>query len=153
MKYSIDSSSLINSWNRYYRIDVFPSVWDSLSERINSQIVVAQQLVFHKIAEKDDGLNGWIESRTKLFMPFDDEVFAIATEILEDFPQNVSRRSRFGADAFVIALAIQHNLKEETEEELEGSSAKKPRIPFICQQRGIACIKFIDFMSEVDWIF
>lgn len=153
MNYSFDTSSLINSWNRHYRIEVFPTVWQSLAEQINNQIVVAQQLVYHEIAEKDDDLKEWVEQRPDFFVPFDDEVFSIAKDILESHPQNVNRRSRFGADAFVVALAIQHNLKVVTEEDLEGSSERKPKIPYICDKRDVTCIKFIDFMSEMGWKF
>lgn len=153
MKYSFDTCSLMNSWNRHYRIDVFPTVWDNLAEKIRSRTVVAQELVFHEISEKDDELKEWVSQQTGLFIPFDEELFSIASEILDRFPQNVRRRSRFGADAFVVALAIQRDLMVVTEEDLEGSSEKKPKIPYICKAKGISCLKFIDFMREMGWSF
>ncbi len=124
-----------------------------MAVKIEERIVAAQELVYFEIAEQDDDLKDWVEQRDKLFVPFDEELYAIATEIIQEYPQNIKRRARFGADAFVVALAIQHDLIVVTEEEREGSSEKNPKIPYICERKGVSYFKFIDFMGEMGWAF
>lgn len=151
MTYCIDTSSLIESWHRRYPPDSFPSFWNRLSDVIDSELVVAQELVIHEISSQDDELHNWVKQRVKLLIAFDEEVQQIASEILQDYPRIVGRHQKFGADPFVIALAIQRSLTVITEE--EGGTQRKPKIPFICSNMKVRCINTLDFIREMKWSF
>lgn len=151
MKYCIDTSSFIESWQRRYPPDIFPSFWYKLSSVIGEQIIVAQELVIEEIGSQDDELNEWIKEQEKLCVPFDEDVQAIASHIISEYPRIVGAHQKYGADPFVIALAKQHNLVVITEE--RGGSASKPKIPFICQDIDVPCMTMLDFIREMKWSF
>lgn len=151
MKYSVDTSSLIESWYRRYPIDIFPSFWHKMSDVIQKKIIVAQQLVIEEIEQKDDDLHQWIKNHNALQVPFDEEVQKIVGKLLEGYPRLVGRHQAFGADVFVIGLAKQHDLTVITEE--QAGSATKPKIPFVCGLEKIPCITMVEFIREIRWTF
>ena len=45
MKYSIDTSSILDAWTRYYPPDVMPGLWKQLEELIdNGQLILLCQI-------------------------------------------------------------------------------------------------------------
>ena len=54
MKYSIDTSSILDGWIRYYPPDVFPLVWTKIEELIEKEILVATEEVLFELEKKDD---------------------------------------------------------------------------------------------------
>jgi len=151
MKYCIDTSSFIESWHRRYPQDIFPSFWHKLSDIIDTQIVVAQELVIKEIESQDDTLHEWVKQREKLRVPFDEKIQQIASGILQDYPRIVGSHQKFGADPFVIALAKQRDLTVITEE--QGGTDKKPKIPFICRHINVRCVSMLEFIREMKWSF
>lgn len=151
MKYCIDTSSFIESWNRRYPRDIFPSFWTRLADTIDKQLVIAQQLVVEEIANQDDDLHEWVKQQEKLLVSFDEEVQQVASGILAKYPRIVGAHQKFGADPFVIALAKQKGLTVVTEE--QGGNHRKPKIPFICQNIDVRCINILEFIREMKWSF
>ncbi|MHB8204852.1 MAG: DUF4411 family protein [Desulfomonilaceae bacterium] len=45
MKYSVNTSALLDGWLRYYPPDVFPPVWEKLDELIDDKILVTSEEV------------------------------------------------------------------------------------------------------------
>jgi len=64
----------------------------------------------------------------------------------------ITRRSVLIAiDPFVIALAERDNLTVVTSE--KRGSADHPKIPLVCEWRGIQCINLVEFFRAEGWNF
>ncbi len=61
-------------------------------------------------------------------------------------------KGRNRADPFVIALAQVRDAVVATGEGGDGN-AKKPRIPYACEQIGLDCIRFLDVVRAGGWRF
>jgi len=61
MEYSIDTSFLLECWERRYPPDVFPSFWEKLVKPFESSVLVASQAVWVELERKDDEENSIIE--------------------------------------------------------------------------------------------
>ncbi|MCY3947009.1 MAG: DUF4411 family protein [Anaerolineaceae bacterium] len=154
MRFSFDTSALINPWYDLYPLDVFPRIWEGLSEAIERGIVVAQVTVIKEIGLQDDELLQWVKQQSGLEFPFDETVQRVAGDIQNKHPKLVRPNSRIGADPFVIALAKQHDLVVVSEEELTTSPSKnKGKIPYVCDDYGIPHVNFLGFMRDMGWRF
>lgn len=72
MKYSIDTSSILDGWRRYYPPDVFPALWDRIDELIASGALRATEEVLTELERKDDEVHEWARQRTDLFVPIEE---------------------------------------------------------------------------------
>lgn len=159
--YVIDTSSLIDL-NHRYPVDVFPGIWNNVEKLINQGLLISPKEVFKEL--KDDALKDWAKKQKKLFKELDPKQIKIVSQVLTQFP-SLAKPNKDGphADPFVIALAIsleknpQQTLIETikkrviiTEEKLKGN---QERIPFVCQNFGIACISILDLFRTEGWQF
>ena len=152
MKYSFDTSALINPWYKLYPSDVFPKVWEYLSDTIDKDLVVAHITVIQEI--EDEELKEWVIQRKKLEFQPDESIQKLASEIQSKFPKIVRPSAKVGADPFVIALAKQYELTVVSEEILKNSEKKdRGKIPYVCEKYGVKHINFLGFMREMQWTF
>lgn len=106
MAYCIDTSAILDGWNRYYPREVFPLLWDNLENMISAGRLVAPDEVLRELAKNDDGAYEWARLHKGLFCPLDDNIQEATAEILAAFPRLVNNeRNRSVADPFVIAVA------------------------------------------------
>jgi hypothetical protein len=61
-------------------------------------------------------------------------------------------KNRNRADPFVIALARMRGATVVTGEGSDGT-ANRPKIPFVCEQLGINCVRFLDVVTLEGWTF
>ena len=54
MRYSIDTSAILEAWRRQYPPDVIPALWDGLDSLIRSGDLRATEEVLHELERKDD---------------------------------------------------------------------------------------------------
>ena len=146
MKYSADTSAFIQSWHRYYPIDVFPSVWDMMDALVRAGDLVAIDEVRVELDKKDDEVLKWVQDRDQLIVPISDTIQHAVREVLRERPRLVdTRRNRSGADPFVIALAMTEGLTVVTDERPTGSP-DRPNIPDVCDHLQVPCINIIDMI-------
>ena len=146
MKYSVDTSAFIQSWRRYYPIDVFPSFWDMLDALIRAGDLVAIDEVLIELDKKDDEVLKWVRCRDELIVPINDSIQHAVRVVLRERPRLIdTRRNRSGADPFVIALAMAEGLTVVTDEQRTGS-ADRPNIPDVCDHLGVQCVGIIDLI-------
>lgn len=106
MLYSFDTSAFLNSWNRYYPPDLFPSLWERFDDLINSGNIIATEEVLIELERKDDDVYRWAHNRRQMFVPMYHDIQQAAISILAQYPRLIdNRKNRSGADPFVIALA------------------------------------------------
>jgi hypothetical protein len=154
MKYSLDTSALLDGWRRYYAPDVFPGVWERLDELIRDGRLRASDEVFREVQKKDDEVTKWVRERKGLlFVEADDELQVVLRVIMRDHPKLVDTRSgRSAADPFVIALARIANCAVVTGERATYSSSR-PNIPDVCRAIGIECLSLLELLRREGWSF
>jgi hypothetical protein len=108
LKYSIDTSAILEAWRRRYPPDVFPAVWQRLEEVIDQGELRASEEVLLEIEKRDDEVHVWAKERkASLFVPIDEAQQRHVSVILEKHERLVdTRKNRSAADPFVIALAV-----------------------------------------------
>lgn len=153
MIYSIDTSALIDGWERHYPPDVFPGVWEKLSELAQGGKIVASEEVRVELEKKQDELCKWSDNQNGFFLPSDQDVQSAVSAILSKHPRLVdTRRGRSGADPFVIAVASVNKLAVVTGEGSSNNLAK-PKIPDVCDNLSIRCIPLLELLREQGWTF
>ena len=153
MKYSIDTSAILDGWNRYYPPDVVPGLWENIEEMIRDGSLIASEEVLRELSKKDDGAYAWAKSQNGLFVPTDVEVQLEARTILKTHQRLIdTRRNRSGADPFVIAVAKVHGCRLITGEK-PNNHPQRPHIPDVCNDVGITWMDVLEFCREQHWSF
>lgn len=153
MKYSIDTSAILDAWRRYYPPDVFPHVWKNLVELIDQDVIIATELVLGELERKDDEVYKWAKQQSNLFIPIDEEIQLAVLNILQNHKKLIDqRKNRSGADPFVIALAQIKGCAVLTGEK-PTTSLKRPNIPDVCKALRIRNLNMIQLFREQKWIF
>jgi hypothetical protein len=153
MSYVFDTSALIGAWVRSYPPDLFPRVWEQMDSLAADGRLIVPAEVLDELGAQDDALLAWVKERaTAIIVPTTRAVMLEARAVLADFPHLTKTGTGRGrADPFVIAEAALRGLPVVTQE--QGGSTSKPRIPFVCQQRGIACHAILDVIRAEGWRF
>ncbi len=153
MKYSIDTSAILDGWKRYYPRDVFPALWVRLEDLIRSGDLRASEEVRYELEKQDDDVLAWARRQAGFFVPIDDDAQGAVSAILAKCPRLIdTRRGRSGADPFVIALAVVYRCGVVTGERASGS-AKRPKIPDVCRVFGVENVSLIDLIRREGWVF
>jgi len=153
MRYSIDTSALLDAWVRYYPPDVIPGLWKKLEELIQADRIIATKEVLIELEKKEDDVYRWAKKQMKMFREIDANIQLIVRDILRDYRRLVdTRKSRSMADPFVIALAKVENCKVITAEK-PTNNLEKPNIPDVCHALGIPCITILELCREENWKF
>jgi len=151
MRYSLDTSALLEGRVRYYPPDVFPALWDKFEILVGNGHIKATELVREELNKKDDEVLKWVKA-LDLFIEVDNEIQAIVKDIMKQYPKLVAEGGqRSYGDPFVIALAKQHGCAIVTAE--SGGSEKNPKIPYVCRDMGIECITILELIRREQWKF
>ncbi len=152
VRYSVDTSALLDGLRRHYPADIFVSLWSHIDELIAGGRVIASEEVFEELKVRDDEAKAWVEQRQhSLLIRTDIRITQEVRNILTAYPKLVKGlKGRNRADAFVIAVAKQHGCTVVTGEANDGN-IDRPKIPFICKQLNIPCIGFLDLIQAEGW--
>lgn len=156
--YVIDSSSLM-TLNRRNPLDLFPTVWDRLAKLAHRDRLVAPMEVFEEINQGDDQLMNWAKMHKTLFKKQTEKQIELVKDILEKYPSILDEDSKFCADPWIVALAIELREQQKlvsvkqivvTEERMRG---ERVRIPLICQKFNIEAIDIVGLIRNEGWKF
>ncbi len=147
-KFSLDTSTIIEAWERRYPITIFLPLWNRLDEMISDGQILVCEEVFRELEKKEDGAYLWFKDRKDdARVAIDENTMAKVTEILAVFPRMVNAtKGRSGADPWVVATAILNNAAVVTEE----SRRREPRIPFVCEHFGIGHTNLLGFVQQMN---
>jgi len=149
MSYCVDTSGWLDGWERHYPPDVFSSLWTRLDELIEAGEIISSEEVYVELQKKADELHDWVKDRKQMLVPLTEEIQRRAAGLLGEYPRLVDTlRGRSKADPFVIATAMELDAVIVTGEILTGKM-DKPRIPDICQVKGVRCITFLQLIREL----
>lgn len=151
--YVFDTSSIIGAWVRSYPPDHFPGVWDEIDGLVDTGRLVGPEEVLIELCAQDDDLYHWVKDRTdRMILPTTRAVMLEARAVLADHPfLTKTGAGRGAADPFVVAVASINGFVVVTQE--QGGTAQKPRIPYVCRDRTIECIAFLDVIRLEGWTF
>jgi hypothetical protein len=142
----------LDAWVRHYPADVFPRIWGQMHVAAQAAIIHMSDEVANELSRKDDGAHEWVKARPNLIVPLDSEIEKHVQELMGRYPRLVdTKKGRSGCDPFVIAVARQRNLTVITGENATGKIAV-PKIPDVCADLGIRCIRILDFFREQKWV-
>ena len=153
--YSIDTSALLHAWRRAYPPRRFGGLWAAFDELIDGGRMMASIEVYHELERKDDEVFAWAKQRKEaMFLDIDENVQGHVVRLMQAYPKLVDTgKGKSGGDPFVItqALAAAPHLTVVTQE--AGGSSNSPRIPFVCDQKGIRHINLLALIEDEDWSF
>lgn len=151
-RYIFDSNIFIELQRRQ-PIDVYPSVWEKISELMEKGVVVSCQEVYEEILVGHDSLATWVKQRASFFIPTTEEVQTEVRSILANYRGLVEGgKKKNSADPFVIALARLSGYAVVSQE-ARSNNMNSPKIPNVCSELGIKCLTFIDFSREMKLVF
>lgn len=164
--YCIDTSALIDL-NKWYPIEVFPTLWGNLDDLVQQGRLTAPREVLKEIERKDDDLLRWVKDHRNMFTEPSPEQLETVKDILRLFPNLIDHtKSIPDADPFVIALALVKNKEEQSSffagkclvvTQEKPSRGDRPKIPDVCQHYGVECITgptaLTDLFKKEDWKF
>lgn len=153
MKYSTDTSAILDGWRRYYPPDIFPAWWDRLHEAIADGRLRATEEVLIELERKDDEVHAWAKRHSDLFVAIDEPIQNAVSNILLNHEKLLDTRSnRSSADPFVIALAQINGCTVVTGERATGS-IDRPNIPDVCVALGIPVMTMLGVARAEGWRF
>lgn len=155
-KYCIDSSILIDLGQSYPE-GLVPEIWKILEKLIEEQRLKAPKEVLLELKKSDDELSEWAQSHEEIFVEVDAEQIQIIKKLLIRYPVLAgAEREPPHADPWVIALAIKENEAFKKGDDklpcvVVTSERFKPnsfKIPNICKDYGIECLRLFDFWEK-----
>lgn len=151
--YCLDTSAFIESWWRLYRPSSFPTFWRRMEEAIANGQIIAPMFVLDELKRKEgDQLYTWAESHVSMFLPMEAELQLAQKTIVNRYPRLISEaKNRSLCDPWVIALAQVKQCAVVSEENRGGNST--PKIPDVCDELRIKCLKVADLIEELGWKF
>jgi hypothetical protein len=150
-RYSLDSSFFLDLWSREGKFpkDIFVGIWEALVEGIDKGEIIAPEVVHEELADTDEvSLKDWLAAHGGMFVPLEAGQLGPLTEIVRRYPA-YANSPRNLADPAVIALAKADELTVlSSETKATQHSDRKPKIPNVCEEFGIACLDIQGFCRK-----
>ncbi len=155
--YCIDSSSLIKLVRDYPRRR-FGTVWERLDQLVRTGRLIAPREVLKEALQGEDELAPWAKQHRRIFQPVNEEQAQVVSQILENHVALIDPLSDSPqADPFVIALAKTRNqaglLPARHVVVSEEGKQHPHKIPKVCAELGIGCIRLLELFEAEGWSF
>jgi len=144
---------MIDGIERFYPIKNFPALWQKIDDLIEEDRLIVSEEAWSEFFDLDLPLKEWAKEphREKCVRATTDGIAALAGEIATRFPKWASQGTKNNADPFVVAVGELHGCTVISGETNGGEG--KPKIPYVCQVRGVTHGRFVDIVTHEDWIF
>jgi Domain of unknown function (DUF4411) len=149
----LDSSFLIKL-HRDQPIDLYPSLWDRVSELLATGDAVILREADREMQAKDDDVRGWPRDRKAAVVETSVEELEIVRGIAERHPAWV-RGAKNSADPFVFAAARTRGALVVTDERPSGRGTedRNLRIPTVAAELDVECILPTELIRRCGWRF
>ena len=152
MKYSIDTSALVDWWVRYYPPVSFPTLVKHVEALIAAGELKASKEVLEELQRQDDDLSKWAKNYPDLFVEDSEQVQDAVTGLMDKyFNPEKPEKGISGADPFVIGLAMTANPLLTVVSGEKPGSRENPKIPYVCLVEGIPQISFLGLIQAEGW--
>lgn len=134
----------------------FERIWKVIDEKIDNGVLLSVDECFNEIENhysKDNENFKWISSRKKMFLtPTNEESLIIRdlfrkTKMQESIHTKNILKNRPAADVYIAAKAKAISATVVTSEGYKPHSAQ---LPNICEELGVKCISYDDFMEKIE---
>lgn len=162
VRYLLDSNIFIEAKNAYYPFDVFPAFWDRLHKLEEQNHLLSIDKVKEELCHHDDKLADWCKSvvRDTFFVESAacTSVYGeIAKWVFANTQYNEQAKSLFlgvdEADPWLVAYARTHGFVLVTHEASNPDSKNKIKLPDVCRQFNVQCIRTIDMLRNLQQVF
>lgn len=148
-----DTSAFINLRDRY-PFRVFGVLWTGMDQLVKDECISAPNEVLDELSIYDDDIYKWAKAHPSIFKELDDAQVFAARALLKEYPLILeSRKEKYDADPFVLAYAQVTGAKLIHMERYQKTGEKRPKMPNVCDAKGIAHADLIGFFDEVGWTF
>ena len=148
--YVIDTSSL-TALRRNYPLSIAEDIWQGLAELSAAGRLISPREVRRELEKKEDDLFKWAKAQEDLFKDPSSEDIVEAKKIMNTFPGLVEHdKETPDADPFVVACARSRSFVVVADESPAGPGAR-PKIPDVCKELGVRCIRLVGLIEEVGW--
>jgi hypothetical protein len=149
--FCLDTSFLVNGWQKHYRPDVFPTVWKELDRLISQGRLSSCDEVYHDLEKQDDELFAWAKARRSLFCAPAKKTIEEVKRILQKFPNYAAVGGKISrSDPWIIAHAHTVDGIVVTDEipSPRQRPTLPPKMPDVCDALGIPWLRPIDFLKQ-----
>ena len=154
-KYCFDTDCFIEPWNKFYSYKSHKSYWEDfvLSEIRNKNVIILKE-VYDELGRKDDDLFRWLKGHKSkdsniIIVDVDRDLVRRVQSLLEKYQKLISSgRGRSSADPFLIEYARRNNFSVVTLENAS-NNLNKPKIPDVCNEEGVKCINFHEYIDRI----
>jgi predicted nucleic acid-binding protein len=148
--FCLDTDVFIDATKIYPR-DVFRRVWETLETWADEDRIIAPEEVLGELERVDDDTSQWARRHKHIFKARDETVQTALAGILERFPGIVRPDDPFpSADAWVVAQAKARDAIVVTKENPSRGPGGAPKIPDVCRELGVPCMKLLDLIREMN---
>ena len=163
-KYLIDTNIYIDSYDRYYRNEFFPTYWEHLSNILNEHVIIPK-IVKDEIT-KSPWFQDWLNRHyTDNYLNHKD--YSEQWQAVLNFVQSCGLYKESAltnqdkgwadentADPWIIAMAKEMHLTIVSEEQKipnlgQGVKVRVAKIPDICEKLNVRCITRNEFFGEI----
>lgn len=164
-QYCVDANIFIAAWNTDYPPHVFRTLWKQLAQHQNDIILIKpifdeidpisppdQRLPEGKKKEKYP-LRVWLDDNLFTATPITDHVKAVSLGLEKEYETNNNPKGANQNDITLIALCkIEDKIVVTFEDEQPQKPGKKCnyKIPLVCDDQGVECIKFVKMLERLD---
>jgi len=155
-KYCIDADVLIQAKNGPYQFKTWPIFWTWLESQIAKKTIFSSTLVYAEWIVGNDELANWAKDQkgSDFFIEPDDNTQIIYKDIADyvnvNYPERNAKTFLDGADAWVIAHAINEKASVVTQEIGVVVYSKKVKIPNVCKKFKVPCINLYDLFRKLN---
>lgn len=152
MKYSIDTSALVDWWVRFYPPQNFPTLAAHVEALVAAGDLRASKEVLEELKRQDDDLAEWAKHHPALFVEDSELVQDLVTALMDKyFNPDRPDKGINGADPFVVGLAKSVNPALTVISGEKPGSAENPKIPYVCGQEKVPHITFLGLIQAEGW--
>jgi len=149
--YCFDTSALIEWWVRHYPPDLVPGLVPRMEALIASGRAIVPSFVLGELEVGGDELSKWAKAQPGFARMETEPVQLMARDLLRSYRRPGKKTKGINnADPFVIAMGAQTAACIVVTAEKDGSDAN-PKIPYVCKEVGVECIRFIDMWRREGW--
>ena len=159
MTYLLDTNTLIEAKNRYYRMAVCPAYWRWIQRCQHRCVLVSIEPVGAELQRGHDELAQWAKKQDGLFLPVADaatqQAFAQVAEhvVSQAAKMKPGALNAFldGADPWLIAKAMTlAGAVIVTHEQFNPELRRKYSIPNVAKAFGVTCIDTFELLSRTE---
>lgn len=134
----------------------FEEVWEKIDEKIDAGEIISVDECYNELAKQFSDKTEqyqWFHRHKEMFKNPDDKESCIISQLLmnpkmrETVHQKNILENRPSADVYIVAKAKALNATVVTKENYKPHSAQ---LPNLCEELGVCCISYDDFMAIVD---